>query len=171
MISYWNSRIVVRPSTILFLSLESLLCGKSPTICTAYSYMYCLTEWHYVTKSMLIVLTACAFIFDKVWLSCSFSRGASKKKTGFSMYSIRLTYVSSSNSDVQSSTMIEIARIEFSIISSYCSAAIAVIYCKFPTYKLSVKNSSRSCHALNPPLTMIIDMTEQTVFLMSLLLS
>ena len=94
--------------------------------------MYYLTDEHCVTRSILTVFTACAFIFDRVDPVCwtvSPSLGASKKKTGFSMYSIMSTYISSRKREVeQSSTMIDIARIEFSMISSYYSAEMVLIY-------------------------------------------
>lgn len=42
------------------------------------------------------------------------------------------------------------------------------VFSKYELYKFKVNQDSKSGHALNPPRTMIIDMTDPTVFLTTL---
>ena len=120
--------------------------------------MYCLIEGQPVNISILIVLTEWALILAST-VSCfvvtvdSPGGGAKSENIGFNMYSIIYAYDSSRNRELQSSTMIEIACIEFSLIEiSWCC-------------RLSVRKVRSVGQALNPPRTMIIDITLETVFL------
>ena len=75
-----------------------------------------------------------------------------------------VTYASSWKRLVQSSTMIDIAKIAFSTIDACCAwSRWLTCWASQAGYRLFVKKVNRSGQALKPPLTMIIDMTLETV--------